>query len=322
MRSSRHLSILRYFHRGGATALALYLLAAPAFAGRQAAATNGHDQQTFASPEEAVEALKTALAAADKGALATLFGPAIGDLASGDPVADKASYERFAKRLARMTHLVKRDEAKYVLFLGAENWPFPFPIVRTGERWRFDGEAGVQDILDRRIGANELTAIRVAHELVRAQREYAEGDRDGDEVLEYAQRFLSAEGQMNGLYWPAAEGEPDSPLGPVAAYAAAEGYSKSNGSPRPFHGYYLRILTRQERSAPGGAYSYIVNGNMIGGFAIVAYPATWGNSGVMTFVVNQQGKVYEKDLGPKTTSLAKAMRAYNPDRTWRLVERE
>ena len=316
MKSSHSTNRFQDAGRWLATSLAMCLLAVPALGGPQAPP----GQQSFASPEEAVEALKQASAAADRSALPRLFGPAGTEIASGDPVADKASIERFSKRLAKRTHLVKRDEAKYVLFLGAENWPFPFPIVKQGERWVYDGPAGLQEIVDRRVGENELTVIKVCRELVRAQREYVEDDHDGDEVLEYAQKFSSSANRRDGLYWPDAEDVPESPLGPMVAYAESVGYNPTAEGPQPFHGYYFQILTRQGASAPGGAYNYLVNGNMIGGFAIVAYPAEWGSSGLMTFIVNQQGKVFQKDLGPRTAALAKAMRVYNPDASWQPAE--
>jgi hypothetical protein len=281
-------------------------------------------QTTFASPEEAVAALRTAVTAGDKTAFPKLFGPASEQLSSGDDVADRTAYALFAKRLGKLTNLVKRNDSTVILYLGAENWPFQFPIAKAGDRWFFDGDAGLEEIFNRRIGANELHTIKVCREYVRAQREYAEVDRDGDEVLEYAQHFNSSPGMKNGLYWEASEGEDESPLGPLVAYASAGSYNLTRQSeePQPFHGYYFRILTRQGAKAPGGAYGYVINTNMIGGFALVAYPATWGSSGLTTFIVNQQGKVFQKDLGPQTAALAAGMRAYNPDATWTLVDED
>lgn len=283
-----------------------------------AAAAPVGDQQTFTSPEDAVVALTAAVASSDKAALRKMFGPATDELASGDDIADKASYARFAKRLAKMTNLVKRGDSTVILFLGAENWPFPFPIARSGSRWFFDGPAGIREMINRRIGANELTTIKVCSEYVRAQREYAGEDRDGDSVLEYAQRIPSTPGTMDGLYWANDDG-PESPFGPVAAFAATEGYNIKS-APEPFHGYYFRVLTRQGRNAPGGAYGYVINGNMIAGFAFVAYPARWGSSGLTTFIVNQQGRIYQKDLGQNTAAIAAGMRAYDPDSTWSPVD--
>jgi hypothetical protein len=276
------------------------------------------DQQAFTSPDEALAALKAAVSSSDKPALQKMFGPAIGEIASGDDVADKASFERFAKRLAKMTNLVPRGESTVVLYVGAENWPFPFPLTRGDKGWFFDGPAGIQEIADRRVGENELTTIRVCREYVRVQEEYASADRDADEVLEYAQRVRSTPGSKDGLYWESDDGD-ESPLGPLVATATVEGYT-AKSEPQPFHGYRYRILTRQGRGAPGGAYDYVINGNMIGGFALVAYPARWGSSGIMTFIVSHQGKVYQKDLGPNTAALGAGLRAFNPDATWSVVE--
>ena len=287
-----------------------------------ATATPKAGQTTFASPEEAVSALEAAVTAGDKAALPKLFGPASSEFSSGDVVADKTAYALFAKRLGKLTNLVKRSDSTVILYLGAENWPFQFPIVRAGDRWFFDGDAGLEEMFNRRIGANELHTIRVCREYVRSQREYADEDRDGDEVLEYAQHFNSNPGMKNGLYWQTSDEDDESPLGPLVAYASAGSYNLQQEGPQPFHGYYFRILTRQAARAPGGAYGYVINGNMIGGFALVAYPATWGSSGLTTFIVNHQGKVYQKDLGPRTAALAAGMRAYNPDATWTLVDED
>lgn len=307
--------------------VAVCMLAAPVLGQGPASApapapTPKAGQLTFASPDEAVAALKEAVTAADKSALPKLFGPASSEFSSGDDVADKAAYATFAKRLGKLTNLVKRGDSTVILYLGAENWPFQFPIVKAGDRWFFDGDAGLEEMFNRRIGANELHTIKVCREYVRAQREYAEVDRDGDEVLEYAQHFNSNPGMKNGLYWETVDDGDESPLGPLVAYASAGSYNLMQEGPQPFHGYYFRILTRQGAKAPGGAYSYVINTNMIGGFALVAYPATWGNSGLTTFIVNQQGKVYQKDLGPQTAALAAGMRAYNPDATWTLVDED
>jgi hypothetical protein len=283
----------------------------------QAASAPAADQQTFSTPDEALEALTAAVTSADKAALRKVFGSAFEEISSGDAVADKASYDLFAKRLQKRTNLVKKSDTEVILYVGAQNWPLPFPIVRAGDRWYYDGEAGLREIVNRRVGSNELHTIRVCREVVKAQKEYASDDRDGDDVLEYAQQFNSSPGSRNGLYWPSDDDE--SPFGPVVAYASTDGYSISN-EPQPFHGYYFRILKRQSANAAGGAYDYVINGNMIGGFAVLAYPATWGNSGLMSFIVNQQGKVYQKDLGSKTAAIAAGMRVFNPDATWSVVE--
>jgi len=204
--------------------------------------------------------------------------------------------------------------------LGVDGWPFPIPLVKRDGQWLFDTAAGKAEILRRRIGMDELGAIAVCHAYVEAQREYASQDRLGDGVLAYAQFLRSTPGTHNGLFWPANPGEELSPLGPLVAQARVEGYHRSakmmNEQQAPYHGYYFKILTRQGKHAPGGKYNYIINGRMIAGFALVAWPAEWGNTGVMTFIVNQQGKVYQKDLGPKTAKIAKSMTAYDPDDTW------
>ena len=211
------------------------------------------------------------------------------------------------------------------------NWaptagPFPFPWSKQDGQWLFDVEAGKEEILNRRIGANELGAIQVCRAYVQAQREYASADRNGDEVLEYAQHLRSTPGAHDGLYWSTRTGDELSPLGPLVAQARGEGYRQQTkiltDEQSPYHGYYFRILTRQGKHAPGGKYNYIINGHMIAGFALVAWPAEWGNTGVMTFIVNQRGKVYQKNLGPKTPSIAKAMTTYDPDTTWTLAKEQ
>jgi hypothetical protein len=219
-----------------------------------------------------------------------------------------------------MTRLEKDGPDKVTLVFGREGWPFPIPLVRGQSGWSFDTEAGEQEILNRRIGRNELGAIDVARAYVRAQRTYAASDHDGSGVMAFAQRMASTPGKRDGLYWPAVEGQPLSPFGPLVASAVAEGYSKKSDKPTPYHGYLYRVLTAQGAHAPGGAYSYIINGHMIGGFALVAYPVDYGNSGVMTFIVNQQGVVYEKDLGDDTATVAAKMTVYDPDSTWDKVE--
>jgi hypothetical protein len=217
-----------------------------------------------------------------------------------------------------MHRLVKEPDGTITLYVGAENWPTPIPIMKKGNSWYFDTEAGKKEILFRRIGQNEIWTMRVCRELVAAEKEYRSAQHD-----EYAQKIFSDEGQHNGLYWKAADGERPSPIGPLVASAVAEGYVKDqNGAPTPYHGYYYRILTRQGKNGPGGAKSYIVNGKMTQGFAFVAYPAEYRSSGVMTFIVTEDGVVYQKDLGKKTDVLAKAVKQYNPDSTWERGEDE
>jgi hypothetical protein len=219
-----------------------------------------------------------------------------------------------------MTRLEKDGDDKVALIFGREDWPFPIPLVRDQAGWSFDTAAGEQEILARRIGRNELGAIDVCRAYVQAQRNYASADHDGTGVMKYAQHIASTPGKRDGLYWPAVEGEPLSPFGPLVASAVAQGYSKKADKPTPYHGYLFRVLTAQGPHAPGGAYSYIVNGNMIAGFALVAYPVDYGNSGVMTFIVNQQGVVYQKDLGDDTGAIAAKMTLYDPDQSWEKVE--
>ena len=217
-----------------------------------------------------------------------------------------------------MHRLVKEPDGTTVLYIGAENWPTPIPLVNKGNTWQFDTAAGKKEILYRRVGRNELSTIRVCQELVAAQKEYYSAQHH-----EYAQKIFSDEGQHNGLYWKAAKGEAESPIGPLVAAAVAEGYAPSRtGAPTPFRGYYYHSLSRQGKDAPGGAKSYIVNGKMTGGFAFVAYPAEYRSSGVMTFIVNQDGVVYQKDLGQTTDELAKAMKEYDPDSSWQKAEEE
>jgi len=280
-------------------------------------------QRAFASPEEAVKAFVEALGKNDKVGMSAIFGAGSESVIfSGDEVTDKAVRDRFLKAFAEKNSLEKKADDKVILGVGNDNWPFPIPIVREGAVWRFDTEAGKEEILNRRIGANELRTIEVLHAYVAAQREYAGKDWDGDGVYPYAQRIASTPGKKDGLYWKAGEGEEASPLGPFAAEAAREGYAGKAGGkmPVPYRGYYYRILTAQGKNAPGGSYDYVVKGKMIFGFAMVAYPAKYGSSGIMTFIVNQEGVVYQKDLGKNTAKVAKAMKRYDPDHTWKKVE--
>jgi hypothetical protein len=208
-----------------------------------------------------------------------------------------------------------------VLYVGKQDWPFPIPIVKKSDNWVFDTEKGKEEIINRRIGENELNAIQTVLAVVDAQREYAMKDRDRNALLEYAQKFVSDPGKKNGLYWEVKAGEPQSPLGPIMTRVRAAGYQgKASATPVPYHGYYFRILTAQGKTAPGGAYSYMVKGKMIGGFAVVAYPAEYGNSGVMTFIVSHDGKVFQKNLGANTAAVAKSLKEYNPDKTWEEVK--
>ena len=285
---------------------------------RAAAAAAAPKARYFASPEEAVTALFTAAKAQDEKAMLTIFGPAAKPLiSSGDPVEDRASYERFVARYEEAKHLVNSSDTQAVLEIGKASWPFPIPLVKDKDGWRFDTAAGKEEILNRRIGNNELSAIQASLAYVDAQREYYTRDPDGDSLLHYARHLQSTKGKRDGLYWPTGPGEPESPLGPFFAQARAQGYSTSRaGEPHPYHGYLFRILDGQGPHAEGGAYSYLAKGELMGGFALVAYPAKYDASGVMTFLVNHDGVVFEKDLGPRTGELAKKMARFDPDETW------
>lgn len=281
-------------------------------------------EQQFGTPEEAVSALVTAAKNHDTNALHAIFGPAGHDLVSPDAVQATQEFHAFAQRLSEKTELARPSDSKCLLQLGAEAWPFPIPLVKADGKWSFDTAAGRQEVLNRRVGRNELGALAVCRAYVDAQREYAGKDRNGDEVLEYAQRLHSTPGKHDGLFWPLRPGEDQSPFGPLIAAAQVEGYRQQEqvlaDEPSPYHGYYFKILTKQGRHAPGGKHDFVINGHMIGGFALVAWPAEWGNSGVMSFIVNQQGKIYEQNLGPKTASLAKTMTTYDPDGNWSPVK--
>ena len=281
------------------------------------AATGTFAQERFSTPEDAVAALIVAARAADSAGLTRVLGPNSREiLSSGDPVADASGRKRVLEAYDAKHQVVMEGADKAALVIGDDDWPFPIPLVRTANGWQFDTAAGRDEILFRRIGRNELSTIQTCLAYVDAQNEYAEKGIAGNGV--YAQRFVSRPGKKDGLYWPAQAGEDDSPLGELAAAAAAEGY-RAGEQRVPYHGYYYKILTRQGPNAAGGALDYIVRGNMIGGFALVAYPAQYRNSGVMTFLVNHQGRVYEKDLGPDTARIAQGVTAFNPDSTWQQV---
>jgi hypothetical protein len=273
-------------------------------------------QKTFNTPEAAVQALVQALGNDSEKELLAIFGPGSETLiSSGDPVDDRERKQKFLRQYSEKNRLETADETKVILHVGDNDWPFPIPIVKVGESWRFDTKHGREEILSRRIGEHELGAIQTCLAIVDAQREYAAVDRDGDGLLEYAQKFASTKGKTDGLYWNPGPGEGPSPLGPLVARAKSEGYVKGE-KPVPYNGYFFRIMNAQGKNARGGAYSYMAKGKMVGGFAIVAYPARYGVSGIMTFTVNHDGVVYQKDLGTKTEKLAKTMQAFDPDKTW------
>jgi len=280
------------------------------------------DQKRFATPAEATTAFVAALKSNDEQALLSMFGPDGEELiVSGDPVSDDQRREAFIRTYEEKNSLVPEGDTM-VLVIGQMDWPFPIPLVKTGDQWMFDTAAGKEEILNRRIGENELDTVQTLLAVVDAQREYAMVDRDGDGIRSYAAEFGSDPGKMNGLYWLTQTGEPPSPLGELVAEARAEGYSRKGGEsgPIPYHGYIFRMLTKQGPHADGGAYDYIVKNRMIGGFAVVAYPAVYGSTGVMTFLVNHRGMVYQKDLGENTDAIAKAMTSFDPDLNWKEVE--
>jgi len=283
-------------------------------------ATTEVTQKTFASPDDAAKSLVEAAKAGNHDALIAIFGPGSQDIIfSGDAAQDKISFEHFATAYATMNRWRKQIDGSEVLVVGADNNPFPIPLKKNSAgQWYFDTAAGKDEILSRRIGDNELAAMEVVAAMADAQVEYFSQRHDG--VKQYAQKFISDEGKQNGLYWKSPEGQPKSPLGPLAAYAAAtEGFTPEAGKQQPFHGYFYRILTRQGAAAKGGAKDYVVNGKMAGGFAFVAYPEKYDDTGVMTFIVDQSGVVYEKNLGKDTRELAKAMTEFNPDKTWHSI---
>lgn len=295
------------------TAIALLLTAC--FSVRSLAQQNG--QRTFSSPEEAAAAFVAAAQTNDQKAMLDILGPDGTEIiSSGDTVEDAHNRANFLQKYQQMHRFVREPDGNTTLYTGAENWPSPIPLVSKNSRWYFDTAAGKKEILYRRVGRNEMSAIQTCKELVTAEKEYYASQHN-----EYAQKIFSDEGKHNGLYWKPADGEPLSPIGPQVAEARTEGYTTNSDSTHaPFRGYYYQVLTRQAKHAPGGAKNYVASGKMTGGFAFLAYPAEYRSSGVMTFIVSADGVVYEKDLGKKTTQLVKGMKAYNPDSTWHQVE--
>lgn len=285
-----------------------------------ACATAAETPRQFTTPKEAVASLAAAVQTSDGQALRTIFGPDSDALVNPDETQAANEYSVFAAALNAQMNLVRISPNKYVLEVGTNTWPFPVPLVQTNGSWMFDTVAGKDEILNRRIGRNELSVLRVMRAYVEAQREYAALDHDGDDVLEYAQRLSSRPGTKDGLYWPPELDGTASPFGPLVAMAEAEGYDVRSQSgvstTEPFHGYYFKILKRQGKHAPGGRYDFVINGNMIGGFAMVAWPAEYGKSGVMTFIVNQLGRVLQRDVGEKTSKVSASMKTYDPAPGW------
>jgi len=275
----------------------------------------------FASPDDASNALLAAAKSGDQNALLAIFGPDSKEVIfSGDPVQDKNAAAAFAAGYGVMHRWRNMADGAQMLLVGADNFPFPIPLTKNGEgKWFFDTAAGRDEVLNRRIGRNELAVIEVCGAVADAQAEYFSQFHDGEKTKQFATKFISDTGTQNGLYWKSAEGQPASPLGPLAAFATSEGYSVKPDAHTPFHGYYFHMLKGQTDKAPGGAKDYVVDGKMVGGFAFVAYPAEYGNSGVMTFIINQDGVLLQKDLGKTTTETATAMSEFDPDANWRLV---
>jgi hypothetical protein len=316
-----------HFERAGA---AFSRAIAAMFFAFLAVASNGHaadakaqaaaKQRVYGAPEEAVKSLVAAARAGDVKELAAILGAGSrGILESGDAVADKAGRERFVKSYDEASKLEKSGDSRVVLSVGKDGWPFPVPVVKEASGWRFDAGQGQEEVLNRRIGRNELSVIQVLQAVVDAQREYYLRNPQGEKLLHYAQRISSTKGKRDGLYFPTKSGERPSPLGPLVDSARAEGYGKGAAS-GAYHGYHYRLLRRQGPDAPGGAYSYVAQDRMIGGFAVIAWPATYGNSGVMTFMVSHDGVVYEKDLGAKSAEVAQKITQFNPDKSWQRVK--
>jgi hypothetical protein len=280
-------------------------------------------EQTFASPDEAISAFKSAVAAKDTAALEKIFGPDFHQLQTGDKVQDANNRQRFAATLAEGCSPVNEGDDKITLEVGTNNWPLPIPLVKADGQWHFDTDAGKEEIINRHIGEDELCAIGVCRAYVTAQQQYAHMNQEADGGPRYALKFKSSEGKKDGLYWKVEDNETPSPFGPLVAEAHAEGYHHHRGTgAHPFHGYYFRILTRQGRGAPGGKMDYMTGGNLTKGFALVAYPDRWDKSGIMTFIVGQDGQVYQRNFAAKTARIGGEMKEFNPDSNWTLVQDE
>ncbi len=314
----------------GLLALALFGAGAVMLSSRLHAAEPGTEtanllisEELFPSPDMAIKALQTATKSKNQAALNEIFGPLFLELSTGDPVQDAINAQHFAARMAQGCSLTNEGSDTIILMVGTNNWPFPIPLVRAGGQWYFDTAAGKEEILNRHIGKDEYSAIGVCRAYVTAQQQYAQLNLAAGGVAQYAQKFKSSPGKKDGLYWPVQGNEAPSPFGPLVAEAHAEGYgSHKHTIPHAFHGYYFKILTRQGEAAPGGKKNYLSHGSLIGGFALLAYPADWGQSGIMTFIVNQDGKVYQRDFGEQTARIAPTLVEYNPDNQWTLVSDE
>lgn len=298
-------------------ALVFQMALSPAYAAEQG-------RTHYRSPIAAVDGLLEAARAKDSTALIAIFGPeSIDLLSSGDEVLDQEAKRRFVERADLRTTLEREAADRVVLSLGEDDWPFPIPLLKGEAGWYFDSEQGANELINRRIGRNELNAIAVAHSYLSAQNEYYDLAPQGDGTKQYAQRFLSSQGKRDGLYWPVAEAEPESPLGPLVASAAKEGYQKATDDStglKPYHGYLFRILTTQGKNAPGGERNYLSDQGMTEGYALLAYPVEHGDSGIMSFVVNHRGIIYQKDLGEDTAKIAETINAFDPDDSWEPVK--
>jgi hypothetical protein len=301
----------------------LAILIVPLTVGTTFAASSKLRQSSFSSPAKAVHVLVSAVKNNNIKALKSILGPESGNLiSSGDPVTDQAGRDRFIELYNEKNRLEPKGSGRMVLTLGNDNYPFPLPLVRKGGTWLFDTKAGSREILHRRIGRNELAVMDVLQAYLEAQREYARKDHDGNGLLEFARKLNSTPGRQDGLYWEVKEGEELSPFGPLMATADCEGYGRQlrAATPEPYHGYYFKVLTRQGKNAEGGAFDYLVNDKMVLGFSLVAYPARYRASGVMTFIVNQGGVIYQKDLGRETARIGMEMTHFDPDSSWKVAE--
>ena len=313
--SSRAAGLLRL-----AAGLALAAVAAPGAASAAPAKPAKPAQEHFATAEAAADALAAAIAAPGNAPLLAILGPKAKPIVdSGDAVADANARKRFGEGWAAFHVVNMEGDSRAVLDIGDDRWPFPIPIVKEAAGWRFDTDAGDDEILARRIGRNERSAMQACLAYVDAQQDYYRMDPDKDGLLHYANRVASTPGKRDGLYYETKEGEAESPLGPLFAAAKGEGYKPGSTKGIPYHGYRYRILTSQGPHAKGGAYDYVAKGQLVGGFALVAWPATWGVSGVMTFLVNHEGVIYEKDLGPDTDKAVAKIKRFDPDDSWKIV---
>lgn len=324
-RAPRRSQVKRSLHPDAVTALrypamlsviaasVLFFVMPPAVSRAQSAG-----EKTFPSPGDAVLALYNAAKSNDSDSLNAIFGSNAGQiLHTGDDVADKNALTKFVAQYDQMHRVVAAPDQTVTVYVGPENWPMPIPVVKnSGGAWYFDTQNGLKEILYRRVGNNEDDAMDVLHALIDAQKEYASTTHDGEKTKHYAMKLVSDEGKQDGLYWKTADNDPPSPIGPLLAGASDEGYRRNQGQPTPFHGYIYRLLTKQGAAAKGGARDYMANGQLSRGVAFLAYPAAYRNSGVMTFIVNQDGVVYQKDLGADTAKLAEAITDFNPDGTW------